>query len=156
MIVRADPSVASALRTGVESTVASHTHSQRLTVTDVAPHKNGSLVSFDGVDTRDAAAALVGSDVSLDMDRLPDKTEWEYYSFELIGSRVVDTEGNELGCVTDIIVTGANDVYVVEGKEGEILVPAIRGVVLKIDAARASVVVDPTGLEYSNRGQQQP
>ena len=68
------------------------------------------------------------------------------------GSKVRTTEGEELGVVLEIIVTGANDVYVV-GKPGEIesknqiLIPAIADVVLEVDVNNGVVTVNlPEGL----------
>ena len=52
---------------------------------------------------------------------------------ELIGLKGIDDEGNELGTITDVLQPGGNDVYVFASTRGEILVPALKKVVLKVD-----------------------
>jgi 16S rRNA processing protein RimM len=56
---------------------------------------------------------------------------------------VVDTEGKLLGRLAQIIETGANDVYVVRGPAGEILLPAIEEVVREVDPVAGKMVVRP-------------
>ena len=61
----------------------------------------------------------------------------EYFIADMIGMRVVSTEGEELGTLTDVLQTGANDVYVVEDTKGEeILLPAIRECILDVDVEK--------------------
>lgn len=58
----------------------------------------------------------------------------EYFIADLIGMKVLDEEGQEIGSLRDVLVTGANDVYVIGMKDGrELLLPAIRQCVLKVD-----------------------
>jgi 16S rRNA processing protein RimM len=62
----------------------------------------------------------------------------------VIGLRVEDATTQELlGQVADILETGANDVYVVRGERGEILVPAIKDVVKEIDPAAGRMLIRP-------------
>ena len=61
--------------------------------------------------------------------------ENEYYIADLIGLAVKDEQERRLGTITDVLQTGANDVYVITGEEQEILLPAIRQCVLKVDLA---------------------
>ena len=67
---------------------------------------------------------------SADVPSLP---EGKLYQHELFGFGVVDEDGNRLGELVEIIETGANDVYVVRTPEGELLLPAIKSVILNID-----------------------
>jgi hypothetical protein len=61
---------------------------------------------------------------------------------------VVDTEGNELGRLTEVIPTGANDVYVVNGPDHELLLPALAGVIVNVDVDARRMTVDiPEGIE---------
>ena len=80
---------------------------------------------------------------------LPPLEEGEYYDEDLIGCTVETVKGKELGRLAEIVVTGANDVYVVACERGEVLVPAVDGIVLEIDIDGRRVVVEPSGLEYS-------
>src|SRR5574337_746577 len=56
-----------------------------------------------------------------------------YYHHQSVGLAVVTEEGEALGEVTEILETGSNDVYVVSGPSGEILLPALTSVILKVD-----------------------
>lgn len=69
--------------------------------------------------------------------------EGEYYHYQLIGLDVFDEEGRPLGRLAQIIETGANDVYVVIGPEGEVLLPAIAQVIREIDLEGRRMVVAP-------------
>ena len=69
-----------------------------------------------------------------------DLEEDEYYIADLIGMKVVLEDGSSFGTLTDVMETGANDVYVVENGEGqEILLPAIRECILDVDLERQQV-----------------
>jgi len=67
--------------------------------------------------------------------------EGEYYHFQLIGVRVEMENGEWLGQVVDVLATGANDVYVVRGPWGEVLLPAVDDVVLELDLELKRMVV---------------
>jgi 16S rRNA processing protein RimM len=65
----------------------------------------------------------------------------EYYEYQIVGMTVVEQDGTLLGKVTEIIDTGANDVYVVVGPDGELLLPAIESAILEIDLDADRMVV---------------
>lgn len=97
-----------------------------------------------GVATMHAAEALRGRDVSIPRAEAPDLPADTYFHDDVIGLRAVTTDGRALGVVTSIIVTGANDVYVVRSDDGsEILVPAIRDVVVAVDPQAGLLRVEP-------------
>lgn len=96
-------------------------------------HKNFVLLKFKGIDTMNAAELLKNSLLKIDRkDALPLKKD-EYYQCDLYGLRVVTDTGRDLGKLTDILMTGSNDVYVVRNEEKEILIPAIKQCILKVD-----------------------
>ncbi|NMA96060.1 MAG: 16S rRNA processing protein RimM [Clostridiales bacterium] len=70
-----------------------------------------------------------------------------YYIADIIGSMVHTQQDRELGSIVDIIRTGSNDVYVVEGRYGEILIPAIKDVIKDIDIDNKSISIDTTQIE---------
>ena len=73
--------------------------------------------------------------------------EDEYYWHQLIDMTVVSPEGETLGVLTSILQTGANDVYVVTQPEGgELLLPALKDVILDIDVPNKRMTAKP--LEY--------
>jgi 16S rRNA processing protein RimM len=105
----------------------------------------GNLVylRFDEIDDRNAAEALRGLDVLVAREDAVHLPEGQFFWHQVIGLRVEDTSGRALGAVSEILETGANDVYVVKGTGREILVPAIKDVVRVIDPAAGRMVIDP-------------
>ncbi|HLU61448.1 MAG TPA: ribosome maturation factor RimM [Gammaproteobacteria bacterium] len=102
----------------------------------------GVIVKLEGVDDRDAAAALMGADIAIWREQLPPPAEGEIYWADLEGLEVVTVAGQALGRVSHLLETGANDVLVVRG-ERERLIPFVRGqVVTEIDLDGGRLVVD--------------
>lgn len=96
----------------------------------------------DPIDERGEAAALVGCDIAVDRDDLPPLPEGEYYWADLLGLRVVNREGDELGTVSHMMDTGVHGVLVVAG-ERERLIPFILGVIVDdVDLAAGRITVD--------------
>jgi 16S rRNA processing protein RimM len=115
------------------------------------PHKKIMRVALEQVATRDQAEALTGSGVWIHKTQLPALEDDTYYWADLIGLQAYSVTGQHLGEVTEIIPTGANDVYVIQPPAGqnceEILVPAIASVVCEIDMESGRITVDlPEGL----------
>jgi 16S rRNA processing protein RimM len=102
------------------------------------------LLKLADVVDRDTAATFRGKDVLIrtaDAVALP---KGQFYWHEVIGLRVEDATTQEpLGEIVDILETGANDVYVVRGPRGELLIPAIKDVVKRIDPSRGSMLIQP-------------
>lgn len=70
-----------------------------------------------------------------------------YQVKDLAGCEVVTVEGESLGALSDVLPTGGNDVFVVKQDEREILIPALKTVVLSIDLTARRITVDlPNGL----------
>lgn len=115
----------------------------RLNIKQIRIHKGSVLVLFDGIETPEQASAYSGQLVRTLQRNLPAKDEDEYYYFELIGLNVFICNGGLLGRITGIMPTGANDVLVVFGDAGEILIPFIDEVVIEIDLNAGKMVIDP-------------
>ena len=103
------------------------------------------LLKLRDISDRDTAAALRGKDVLIRPEDAVKLPQGEFYWHEVIGLLVVDaTNSAELGHVTDILETGANDVYVVKPPVGkEILIPAIKDVVKSIDPSAGRILIEP-------------
>ena len=86
---------------------------------------------------------LVGREIYVYRDHLPELAEGEFYWCDLMGLRVVTDRGESLGIVTEIIATGSNDVYVVKNGVREYLIPALDDVVLDIDLQDGKMVISP-------------
>ncbi len=103
----------------------------------------GIVAQLPGVDDREQAAVLIGSDIHVDRAQLPVPAEGEYYWVDLEGLEVVTTEGVLLGRVTHLFATGANDVVVIRDGERERLVPYVMGsYVRSVDLSAGRMVVD--------------
>jgi 16S rRNA processing protein RimM len=106
-------------------------------------HADGTLMLFEGIEDRDAAECLRGMMVYVHIDDAVPLEEGEYYLFQVIGSQVVTGDGQVLGTLTDLLETGANDVYVVTAPDGrEILIPVIPEVVRHVDVNKKVVTID--------------
>ncbi|MFZ7126139.1 MAG: ribosome maturation factor RimM [Desulfobacterales bacterium] len=111
------------------------------------PHSKGILLSLKGVSDRSAAEDMREALLQVDRSEFPELEEGSYYWYDLIGMDVVDRSGMRIGRLESILQTGSNDVYVVRGKDGEILVPALASVVRKVEVANNRMQVDlPDGL----------
>jgi 16S rRNA processing protein RimM len=110
-------------------------------------HKKLILFKLIGIVKREEAEGLRGSEVSVSKQELPALPEGEYYWFELMGMEVQSEDGRALGKIFNIVTTGSNDVYEVRGPLGEILIPAIEGVVIGVDAEKKRMTIRiPEGL----------
>jgi 16S rRNA processing protein RimM len=105
-------------------------------------HGKGIIAHIEGIDDRDAAAGLIGSDIAVSRDMLPKTENDSYYWTDLEGLTVVHRDGTELGSVAYLMETGANDVLVVQG-ETERLIPFIANeVILDVDLDKGVISVD--------------
>ena len=105
------------------------------------------ILRVNGVSSRTEAALYRGMPLYMDIRDAKPLDEGEYYWHQLIDMTVVNAEGETLGVLTSILQTGANDVYVVtRPDETELLLPAIKDVVLDIDVPNKRMVAKP--LEY--------
>ena len=113
----------------------------------VKPHTGTALISFKGITERDQAQALIGAELFVPKEALPELEEDTHFWFDLIGMAVYTTEEKYLGRIESIIETGSNDVYVVQDNKKEVLIPALESVVLDIDIKDNRMQVDlPEGL----------
>ena len=103
-------------------------------ITSRREHNEGLLLGLEGITTPEQAGAYRNKVLSIAAADAKELSEGEFYFHELMDLKVVDETGRSLGVVTEIIETGANDVYVVTGEDGsEILLPAIPEVILDVD-----------------------
>jgi 16S rRNA processing protein RimM len=110
-------------------------------------HQRNALMTLRGIADRDAAEKWRGAYVYIDVaDALP-LEEGEYYHHQVVGLAVSTEEGEDLGRVTEILTTGANDVFIIQGPRGEILLPHIADVVLDVNLDAGTITVRvPEGL----------
>ena len=90
------------------------------------------IAKFKNINSRNDIEIFNGKLLMLNRSDIPSLPEGEYYKFVIIGLEVIDDKGSKLGKITEVLKTGSNDVYVVEGKK-QILVPALKKVVKEIN-----------------------
>jgi 16S rRNA processing protein RimM len=98
-------------------------------------------VKLKGIDTRDDAEKLKGAFLKVNSQNALKLEENEYFIKDLLGMKVYTEEGSFLGTLVEVLKTGANDVYVIKTEKREILIPAIKEVVKKVDVDNKVMVV---------------
>ncbi len=124
------------LSPGQELYLEGEVASRRVTASE--PRGRRPVIYLEGIEDQAAAAALQGRYLEVETQPLP---EGVYYWHQLVGLRVTDEAGTQLGEVVEVFRAGENEVYRVEGPNGELLLPALRQVVRSIDIAAGSMVV---------------
>jgi 16S rRNA processing protein RimM len=119
------------------------------TVISVRRHGQDMLVFLESITSRDGAEPLRNQILYDRIGDLPPLPAGVYYHHQIEGLRVLSETGETLGTIREILKTGANDVYVVRGERGEILLPAIPQVILHVDLAAGTITVRLLeGLEW--------
>ena len=127
--------------TWLEQVYVGETAPRLMAVEQARLHQGMILLKLTAVNDRTAAEALRGEWLMVpEADALP-LEEGEYYLFQLEGLAVQTVEGEALGTLSRVIETGANNVFVVQGEQGELLLPDIAEVVQEIDFANGRMVV---------------
>jgi 16S rRNA processing protein RimM len=100
------------------------------------------LILFDGLDDCDKVSHLRNQLVYIRTSLLVPLPKGHYYPHQVLGMQVVDEEGKVLGILNEVLLTGANDVYVIKnGDEEEVLLPAIESVIIGVDCEKKVVTV---------------
>lgn len=107
------------------------------------PHQDNLLVRLEGYNYRDAAQTLQGLWIQVPQADILPLGEGEHYVFQLVGLRVRTTDGRDLGVIEEILSTPANDVFVVRGEAGEVLIPYINDVIAEERLDAGEMIVHP-------------
>lgn len=101
------------------------------------------ICHLGGISSREAAEELRGMLLVIPRDEAMELPPDHYYIFELVGLRVYTEDGKYLGRLKEVLQPGANDVYIVEAEalDGEILLPAIKDVIISVDLAKGQMLV---------------
>jgi 16S rRNA processing protein RimM len=119
-----------------------------VTVEKSSPHKGALLVKFQGIDDREAAEALYQGRLYIRREEVAPLSDGHYYHFQLVGLNVIE-QGQKIGVIKEVMLSAANDIFVMEKiGGGEILIPALKAMVKKIDLKTQEMIVElPEGLE---------
>ncbi len=100
------------------------------------------LLKLKGIDTPEEAIKLRQRGIFVDRKHAVKLSKDEYFIADLIGLSVIDEDGKELGEITDVLPTGANDVYQIKMPDGnEFLLPAIKECILEVDVEKGFMKV---------------
>ncbi|MBR0260361.1 MAG: 16S rRNA processing protein RimM [Selenomonadaceae bacterium] len=106
-------------------------------------HIGGQIfIKFAGVDNREVAKTLTNKFLTVDRKEAAPLADGEFYTFDIIGCEVFDGD-KKIGTVTNVLKTGSNDVFEVDGN---ILIPALKSVVKSIDIAAKKIVIKESSL----------
>ncbi len=104
-------------------------------------HGRDLVLRLKEIRDRDGAESLRNEDICVRLDDLPPLPDGVYYAHQIEGLEVFTEQGERLGRLKEILKTGANDVYVVQGDKGEILLPAIPQVIREVRLEEGKMVV---------------
>lgn len=115
---------------------------RRMDVESVRWKGKVALVKLAGVEDRDEAVKLNGALCGVRRSEVAPTGEDEYYHFDLIGCRVIDEKGEEVGVVSDVLRMPANDVLVVKDGDREMLVPTVKQVVKDVSLDERVITIE--------------
>ena len=101
------------------------------------------ILKLRDIDERSQAEELKNQVLEIPQGELQPLPEGCYYHFQLVGLEVWTTGGERLGRITRVLSAPGNDNYLVDGADGEILIPAIEDVVKEIDLDKGRVTIEP-------------
>lgn len=109
---------------------------------------NNLVIRFKNYEVRETAQKLTGKLIRVDRSKAAPLADGEFYTFDIIGLEVFDLNKNKLGVVTDIMKTGSNDIFFTKCDDGrEILIPALKRIVKKIDLEKKIIIINIDELE---------
>lgn len=116
-------------------------------------HGDRVVFKFRGVDTISDAEKLAGADVCISRDERLELPEGEYFQSDLVGCRVVERDGTEMGVVEGWQEYGGPPLLQVNAQGREVLIPFAKSICIEIDVPGRRIVVDlPEGLKDLNTG----
>lgn len=119
------------------------THAELELAADATPIKNQFLIKLRGIDNIDQAKRWIGATLSVAENALAPLDSGQYYHYQVIGFEVFDNDGARIGIITSVLKTAGNDILVVKESENEILIPAVKEIVDRVDFDGRRVIVDP-------------
>lgn len=110
------------------------------------PHGKRYVIRVEGFATRNDAEALRNEMLYISADQLEALPEGHYYDYQIIGLAVVTVDGEDVGTITDVQRTGANDIYEVTPPDGDnkksFYIPAVDYIVKSIDLEKRVMVIN--------------
>ena len=104
-------------------------------------------LKLEGVDDRNEAEKLRSIQLWVDRDNAVELGEDEVFIADILGAKAFDTKGNQLGVLRDVLTPGGVDVFVLKTPKGNLMFPALKEVLLEMNAEEGKLVLDENKLE---------
>ncbi len=112
-----------------------------LEVEGVRFFKNQVILKFKGIDNINDIEKYKGRDLLVTRENAVPLEDGEFFICDIIGSTVVEEDGTQFGTLTNVMETGANDVFIVETKDGkEVLLPCIPDCIREVNVEEKKIV----------------
>ncbi|MEL6820213.1 MAG: ribosome maturation factor RimM [Calditrichota bacterium] len=111
-------------------------------VEDVNVQQKDVLLKLRNVDSRDDAQKLGKHDLLVPTDQAIELPENSYFVHDLIGIKVQNEAGEEIGHVSEVLTNSGNDIYVVKKEQQEVLIPAVEAFIKSVDVLQGCMVVE--------------
>lgn len=104
--------------------------------------KQFAILKFKGIEDINDVEKYKGKGLFVERSDAVELEEGEYFIADMIGMKVITDDKKEFGILTDVMETGANDVYVIETTDGkEVLIPAIKQCIINIDVKKQEMEI---------------
>ena len=104
-------------------------------------------LKLEGVDDRNEAEKLRNIQLWVDRDNAVELGEDEVFIADILGAKAFDTKGNPVGVLKDVLTPGGVDVFVLKTPKGNLMFPALKEVLLEMNAEEGKLVLDENKLE---------
>jgi 16S rRNA processing protein RimM len=119
-----------------------HGQWQTISVSEGRVQGKGIIAHLESINDREQASRLLGAEIAVERQQLPQPAKGEYYWADLIGLTVINREGITLGQVDHLLETGANDVLVLKGERERLIPFLLESVILDVDLTQSVLRVD--------------
>lgn len=106
-------------------------HGQPVELEEGKPQGKTILAKLKGIDDRNQAMAFLQTDILIQREQLPSLPTGEFYWSDLIGLRVINEQGIDLGSISELFDTSAHEVIVIKNQHGERLIPLVWNDIVK-------------------------
>ena len=115
---------------------------QSMTIESTEWHKGKPVIKLTAINSIKDTQKLRGQLVEIRRSQANLLPEGQYYHYQIVGLKVMTTQGELLGSITKILTGASNDNYIVNGAKGEIIIPAIEDVVKSIDLDKGCMIIE--------------
>jgi 16S rRNA processing protein RimM len=112
-------------------------------IQDVRFHQGRPVIALKGVESMDDAEALAGAELKVPASTVPPLPAGTFYRHDLVGCEVRDSSGGAIGRVTAVEGPLERSRLVVAGKRGEVLIPLVANICVRVDPSAQVIVVNP-------------